>query len=230
MEIKNAAGNRTPEDYLKEKPPGKETETTVIYGKHVGRIFRKQPEPATMENTSDDKGGFTDHLGVSGNLTLIHRDSNGNVKSEETLENVITYTGLKHISRLVSGQLSSPFKYIQIGTGGKDPDDPLSILAPDPSNTKLVTFYKEGLAVATNSEVLNNAERGYQAIARFAYTFDFTEEVHINEACISVDSHIVDLTPILNRRTFFDRIMQNLDFLEVVWEISFTRYPKDKVT
>jgi hypothetical protein len=230
MADKKTAGSRRPEDYLKEKPLGKGTETTVIYREHAGKIFKTPRAPANMQAASADVGGLTDCLGVTGNLTLIHRDADGNVKSEETLENVITYTGLKYLSQLASGQVSSPFKYIQIGTGGKDPNDPLSILAPDPSNTKLVAFYEEGLAVATNTEVLNNAERGYQAIARFAYTFDFTEEVHINEACIAVDSHVVDSTPILNRRTFFDRIMQNLDFLEVVWEIAFTRYPKDKVT
>jgi len=198
-------GNRKPEDYLK-----------------------IQPE-AVVETIP---AGFSNHVGVSGSLTLTHKDKDGNVKHTETMENVITYSGLRYISQVISGVATTPFKYIQIGTGGRDPHHPLEAvpLPPDPNNTALVAFYKEGIAVTSTSEVLNNADRGYQAIARYAYTFDFEETVFINEACISVDSQIVAGTPILNRRTFYARIMQALDFLEVVWEISFTRYPKDKVS
>lgn len=219
MDNKIPAGTRKPEDYLKNPPKVVQTEQ-IEYGEHVGVIIPKDV----------DRAGFTESLGVTGSLTLIHRGPSGEIKHEETMENVITYSGLKYISQLVSGQMSVPFKYIQIGSGARDPEHPLAILPPDPTNVKLVAFYKEGIAVVTNAEVLNNADRGYQAIARYAYTFDFTEDVHINEACIAVDSQIVENTPILNRRTFYDRIMQPLDFLEVVWEVSFTRYPKDKVT
>jgi hypothetical protein len=223
-------GNRKREDYLKDKPDGNGTDTTVIYGKHVGKIFRRPDGPAKLAGSSGEVGVFNESLGVSGSITLVHRDKNGHIKSQETLENVITYVGLEYLSKLVSGASTTPFRYIQIGTGAHDPHDPLSILPPDPTNTGLLTFYKEMVAVATNVVVTNNVDRGYQAISRFACTFDFTEPVHINEACISVDSHTVDSTPILNRRTFFDRVMQIGDFLEFVWEISFTRYPKDKVS
>jgi hypothetical protein len=223
-------GNRRKEDYFKDKPDGKGTDTTVIYDKHVGKIFRSPQGPAKLAASNGEAGVFNDSLGVSGSITLVHRDKDGHIKSQETLENVITYVGLEYISKLVSGAAVSPFRYIQIGTGAHDPLDPLSILAPDPTNTALIAFYKEMAAVVSNVVVTNDADRGYQAISRFACTFDFTEPVHINEACISVDSHIVNLTPILNRRTFFDRVMQIGDFLEFVWEISFTRYPKDKVS
>jgi len=210
------AGNRRPEDYLR-NPSVVVPETTVEYSERIGKVGPTTP-------------GFSDGLGVSGCLIITHKDKDGNVKHTETLENVITYTGLKHIAMVVSGVSILPFRYIWLGTGGRDPLNPTELLPPDPSNATLVTFYSEGIAVTSFVEVLNNVDRGYQAIARYAYTFDFTELVHINEACIAVDSHAVTGTPILNRRTFYDRVMQPLDFLEIVWEISFTRYPKDKVT
>lgn len=218
-------GKKRPEEYRTDVPPMGGNDTVVTQDQRVVRVFKAGEDRGTLS-----KGAFCENIAISGDLTLVHKDKDGNIKSAETLENVICYVGLKHISLLVSGALTTPFRYIQIGTGGRDPADPLALLPPDPSNTKLVAFYKEGLAVVSNAEVLNNADRGYQAIARFAYTFDFSEEVHINEACISVDSHTVDATPILNRRTFYDRVMQPTDFLEVVWEVAFTRYPKDKVT
>jgi hypothetical protein len=227
----HVGGKKRPEDYRVDIPPGKGNDTTIIYSEHPGKIIRpvaRDMQAGSAPRTARD--AFNDSLSIRGDLLLVHKDKDGNVKSSELMQNVICYVGLKHISQMVSGALSSPFKYIWIGTGGRDPADPLVLLAPDPTNISLVAFYKEGAAVASNAEVLNNADRGYQAIARFAYTFDFAEEVHINEACISVDSHSVLNTPILNRRTFYDRVMQPTDFLEVVWEISFTRYPKDKVT
>jgi len=202
------AGDRKPEDYLKNPPV-----TTVLTEVDDGK-----PVP------------FSDGISVSGDLILVHRDREGNVKSSEKIENVITYIGLWQIAQLVAGLATAPFKYIQVGTGGRDPNNPSNLLPPDPKDVALVAFYKELAAVTSTVEVLNNADRGYQAIARFACTFDFNEEVHINEACISVDSQAVSGTPILNRRTFYDRVMQPLDFLEVVWEISFTRYPKDKIS
>ena len=217
MTEQKSAGNRRPEDYLKNPPNASVPETTVEYSERIGKV-------------GPTATGFSDGLGVSGCLIITHKDKDGNVKHTETLENVITYVGLKHIAMVVSGVLSSPFKYIWIGTGGRDPVNPTELLPPDPANVVLVAFYNEGIAVTSFVEVLNNVDRGYQAIARFAYTFDFTELVHINEACIAVDSNTVLNTPILNRRTFYDRVMQPLDFLEIVWEISFTRYPKDKVT
>lgn len=213
-------GNKR-EDYLK---PGE-----------VEKPIPERPNPGPKVSFEDtgiggNKMETGDFIGISGSLELIHKDKDGNIKDRVKYENLITYEGLTQVAKLVAGLATAPFKYIYIGTGAQDPANPGQILPPDPSDHSLRTIYQYGLAVTSYSQVTNSTERGFQAIARFAYTFDFTEEVGINEAGIFTGDPSVSDAVMLSEKTFYDRVMFATDFLEAVWEISLTRYPKDKIT
>lgn len=165
-------------------------------------------------------GVVGEQVGVVGELTVRHIRG-GQVIFEETDRNLITKSGLSQFAKLAIGESNLGAFYIQIGTGGVDPSNPNSILEPNANDTALIDFYAEGETVRTIRET---SAVGYSVTARMAYTFDFHETVRIPEAGLFTAPHASNPVMIAHR-IFFPREMVDQDFLELVWEIGFSRYP-----
>lgn len=176
-------------------------------------------------------GVVGEQVGVVGELTVRHIRG-GQVIFEETDRNLITNSGLSQFAKLAIGESNLGAFYIQIGTGGVDPSNPNTILEPKATDTALIDFYAEGETVRTirESGFSGNPLPGdtyyvpYSVVARMAYTFDFHETVRIPEAGLFTAPHASNPVMIAHR-IFFPREMVDQDFLELVWEIGFSRYP-----
>lgn len=176
-------------------------------------------------------GVVGEQVGVVGELTIRHIRG-GQVIFEETDRNLITNSGLSQFAKLAIGESNLGAFYIQIGTGGVDPLNPNTILEPYPTDKSLIDFYAEGETVRTirESGFSGNPLPGdtnyvpYSVVARMAYTFDFHETVRIPEAGLFTAPYASNPVMIAHR-IFFPREMVDQDFLELVWEIGFSRYP-----
>lgn len=174
-------------------------------------------------------GVVGEQVGVVGELTVRHIRG-GQVIFEETDRNLITKSGLSQFAKLAIGESNLGAFYIQIGTGGVNPSNPNSILEPNANDTALIDFYAEGETVRTIRETPAVGIPGtttyvpYSITARMAYTFDFHETVRIPEAGLFTAPHASNPVMIAHR-IFFPREMVDQDFLELVWEIGFSRYP-----
>jgi hypothetical protein len=75
-----------------------------------------------MENNEIVKPGApvktTEVTAIKGTVELVLRDAQGNIKQEQTVQNIITATGLAHMANRISG-ISSPaaMGWMAIGTG-----------------------------------------------------------------------------------------------------------------
>lgn len=174
-------------------------------------------------------GVVGEQVGVVGELTVRHIRG-GQVIFEETDRNLITTSGLSQFAKLAIGESNLGAFYIQIGTGGVNPLNPNAILEPNANDTALIDFYAEGETVRTIRETPAVGIPGittyvpYSVTARMAYTFDFHETVRIPEAGLFTALHASNPVMIAHR-IFFPREMVDQDFLELVWEIGFSRYP-----
>ena len=174
-------------------------------------------------------GVVGEQVGVVGELTVRHIRG-GQVIFEETDRNLITTGGLSQFAKLAIGESNLGAFYIQIGTGGVNPSNPNAILEPNANDTALIDFYAEGETVRTIRETPAVGIPGtttyvpYSVTARMAYTFDFHETVRIPEAGLFTAPHASNPVMIAHR-IFFPREMVDQDFLELVWEIGFSRYP-----
>ena len=175
-------------------------------------------------------GVVGEQVGVVGELTVRHIRG-GQVIFEETDRNLITNSGLSQFAKLAIGESNLGAFYIQIGTGGVNPSNPNSILDPNANDTALIDFYAEGETVRTIRETPAVGIPGtttyvpYSITARMAYTFDFHETVRIPEAGLFTAPHASN--PVMIAHRIFFREMVDQDFLELVWEIGFSRYPTE---
>ncbi len=183
------------------------------------------PQGAVLGNSGD----MNEQVGVVGELTVRHIRG-GKVIFEDTDRNLITASGLSQFAKLAIGESNLGAFYLQIGTGGVNPSNPNSILEPNANDTALIDFYAEGETVRTIRETPAVGIPGtatyvpYSVTARMAYTFDFHETVRIPEAGLFTAPHASNPVMIAHR-IFFPREMVDQDFLELVWEIGFSRYP-----
>lgn len=193
---------------------------------------KKRGEVALDPRGGGDDGEWTENVGIVGELSIRHIRG-GEVIHEETDRNMIMDAGLAQFARLAVGLSPLGAFYIQIGTGGVDPLNPNSILEPTPRGIELISSYAEGETVRRFRENVGFGTPGepdyvpYSAVAQLAYTFDFHETVRIPEAGLFTAPR--DSNPImLSHRIFFPREMVDQDFLELVWEIGFSRVPEKK--
>lgn len=175
----------------------------------------------------------TDYFGLQGRLILTQRDADGNIIESETFENTIVDAGLRHIARMLTGATTRAFGYIQIGSGGigTDGEGQTYVKPTLPSNTTLHAMYTEGEAYRTVVQVNAVGTPGdheyspFVAIARFQHTFEFNEDVNINEA--GIFSNVQTQTPtMLSHKTFWNRRILNGHALDVSWDIGITRFPR----
>lgn len=170
-------------------------------------------------------------FGVSGKLTMIHRDKNNRIVSKNTIDNLITNAGLVHIANMIIGLDASGASHIQIGTGGSVGGMTGDVVPPRSTDIALNSYYAEGVATRELKVVAENGIPGtanytpFHVIISFGYTFTFDGYVKINEAGIFSGSRFAAPT-IISRKTFADREMNALETLEIVWELSVSRYPK----
>lgn len=205
----------------------KRSDATVIADRDVAIRTGVRPKAANVGGISPrhvdkDREVFSDSLTVEGELSVSIIRKDGTREDAVVMKNIITQSGLGLISDVLCGIKTTPIVTMWIGTGGRL--DAETVKAPQMGNTRLYEFYAERPVTTYREDVDGDITRGYQAISRFAATFDFTEDVHINEAGLSTGGVNNESSVMLNHRTFYDRVLYSEDFLELVWDIIFSRY------
>ena len=141
-----------------------------------------------------------DTFKAKGDVELIVRDSKGEIKKRDFVENLIVNAGKELVAKRLVGDTLSAISKIKIGTGTN---------APSATDTDLQTSY------ATQTATVEY-ESDYKAKA--SATFSFTETVAIREAGLFNG----DTTPLLISRVNISYDMNNGDSLQVVWRISIS--------
>jgi len=62
-----------------------------------------------------------ERLGLRGELEILLLDKDGRIKDRRILKNIIVNVGLAQVAGLINGVVTTPFKYIAIGTGTAAP-------------------------------------------------------------------------------------------------------------
>jgi len=66
-------------------------------------------------------GNMKEVLKLKGRIEIVVRDRKGRIKKRFTIRNLITDVGLAQVAGLINGVVTTPFKYIAIGTGTTSP-------------------------------------------------------------------------------------------------------------
>jgi hypothetical protein len=121
---------------------------------------------------------------------------------EDILEDIITNVGKAQVAGLINGVVTTPFKYIAIGTG---------TTAESATDTALVSEIARGLATCsrTTTNVTNDT-------AQLVYTFTFTASYAITESGVFDASTEGNM---LCRKTFSAINVSSGDSLQVTWKI-----------
>jgi hypothetical protein len=149
----------------------------------------------------EKKEGMAEGIKLSGEITFIHRDKDGNVKEIDVIKNLVVNKGKEIAAKLLNGVVTNFFDYIQLGTG---------TTAPTLTDTALQTYYSEGAATCAY-------EADYKA--KWSYTFAFSESVTITESGIFDGPH-GGAPNIGARQTFSGKPMLIGESLEVVWTMT----------
>lgn len=197
-------------------------------------------------DTDPGHGTDPDRINVFGEVTLtIIRD--GKLIEHTTFKNLITNAGFEYFTRALidPDNAGGGVKFMQLGTGGVEwktfylgpPDNPQPyqrevIVDPKSTDTALYTPYGNMVFVENRSTRLRTGIvpttedpkcYPFTAIVSFAYTFDFSESIKINEVGLFSGG----VSPVLvAHRTFWHRQMLAGDFMEIVWELGFARDPR----
>ncbi len=67
------------------------------------------------------KRGMVENLRIRGELELVVRDKEGNIKDVRRLKNLVVNAGKAAVAGLINGIVTTPFTYIAIGTGTTAP-------------------------------------------------------------------------------------------------------------
>lgn len=141
-------------------------------------------------------------------LVITHRDKDGNVVSEEHLEDLIVNKGKEFAAKLLNGVSTNPFDYIQIGEGTTPPV--VGDTAMEDQTNK--ALYEDGEKFASVTYVAD-----YKA--RLSCTFSFTGSVSITESGV-MDRPQGESPNMLCRRTFGAKNMNDGEALGVIWTIT----------
>ena len=147
-------------------------------------------------------GKLKERMGMKGILVLEVRDRHGKLKEKRVYVNVITNVGKADVAGLINGVVTTPFKYIAIGTG---------TTAESASDTALENevMRQEATTSRETTNVTNDT-------AVLQTTFDFTASYAISEAGIFNASTGGDM---LARRTFPVLNLESGDSLTITWKI-----------
>jgi len=151
-------------------------------------------------------------LNLQGNISIVLKDKNGNIREKREIKNTITNTGFAEVANLM-GNVSSPayFTYLAIGTG----TTPASA-----SQTALVTELTTnglGRASATVSRVTTTQTNDtLQLVKSFTCTGGtnaVTEVGIFNNASVGI---------MLGRQVFDVVNMGNTDVLEITYKVKIS--------
>jgi len=156
------------------------------------------------------KGGLTEGtLELSGELEIIVRDKNGNLKDYRKLKNLIVNVGKAQVAGLINGVVTTPFKYIAIGDGSST--NPGTCTAPSATDTAL--GHEIARASATTGRTTTNVTND---TATLSATFNFTSSYAICETGIFDASSGGNM---LARQTFAVVNVASGDSLTINWRI-----------
>lgn len=144
-----------------------------------------------------------DCLKLKGTVHILLTDENGNVKHEDTIENMIVATGLAHIASRMLGVAQAVMGWIAIGTGAT---------AEAVGQTALVTEIARVASTPTNVTTTQTNDT-VQHVATFAAgtgTGALTEAAILNAASVGT---------MLNRVTFAVVNKSANDTLTVTWKV-----------
>ena len=151
-----------------------------------------------------------DTIKLVGEVTIEVRDKNGKLKFKRTFKNVITNVGKAQVAGLINGVVTTPFKYIAIGTG--DPDNPGTCSSESASDTSLQNEVARTQATVsrTTTNVTNDT-----AQLQATFTAGATWKV--------CESGVFDASSggnMLARKTFDTVTLYSGDQIAITWKIT----------
>jgi len=160
-----------------------------------------------LEIINDKK---SDRISLRGEVTIEVYDKNGKLKCRRILKNVITNVGKAQVAGLINGVVTTPFKYIAIGTG--DPNNPGSCAAESASDTALQN--EVARVQATVSRTTTNVSNDTAVLEA---TITAGAEWHVCESGIFDASSGGNM---LARKTFSTVILYAGDQIKITWKIT----------
>ncbi|RLG77356.1 MAG: hypothetical protein DRO12_02450 [Thermoprotei archaeon] len=147
-------------------------------------------------------GRVDDKLKLKGELEIRVYDRYGRLKEYRKVENLIVNVGKAQVAGLINGVVTTPFKYIAIGTGTTSPSAGDTALESEVDRA-------EATVGRTTTSVTNDT-------ATFDATFNFTASYSITEAGIFDASSGGNM---LARHTFSAINVQSGDSLTISWKV-----------
>lgn len=169
-----------------------------------------------------------DGISVRGDLQIIHKDKNNVIISKENHRNVVVDNGLLYIARSILNLENTSNLHVFIGTGGVVDDNRVEAR---PSDTALHTFYDDILATTEIIQINESGVLGtptyvpFRVILRITCSLLITSYVKLSEAGIFTSSFNNSPT-MITHKTFSEREYNELDTMEIQWDLSLGRFMK----
>lgn len=149
---------------------------------------------------------FNEGLRITGHVTLVHKDSEGNIKGVRSKKNLVVKAGYAAIAALIGYNLGgSTFRYIGLGT-----DD----TAADAADTDLGTQSGDKQTATVTTATVTETDDA----AQFVATQAFTGTVAVTEAGLFNNSTAAT-GDMLARQVFSALNVVSGDSIETTWKV-----------
>jgi hypothetical protein len=149
--------------------------------------------------------GINEALKVRGDVSIILRDENGNIKSESNITNLVVTVGRQHIaSRMAETGRQNQMSHMQIGS---------NTTVADPNQTTLLTPLSTRVALATAGGVVSSNTVQYSATFGPSNGTGAVTEAGIFNASTAGTMLCRTVFPVQNK--------SDSDSLTITWTISF---------
>jgi hypothetical protein len=118
----------------------------------------------------DGGGGFRDGFGLVGEVEILVFGKDGKLKRRLALKNLITNVGYAQVAGLINGVVTTPFRYVAVGTGTATPSATDTALGSEVSRVQATVG-------RTTTSVTNDT-------STWSATFNFTASYALAEAGI----------------------------------------------
>ncbi len=119
--------------------------------------------------------GLKEKIKLKGRIDIVVRDSQGRIKDERHIHNIVCNTGLGKVSGLINGVVTTAFTYVAIGIGTT------AAAATDTALGSEITTGGGVRAAATTSQTTTTVTND---TAKYVITYNFTATFAVTESGI----------------------------------------------
>ncbi|RLE62066.1 MAG: hypothetical protein DRJ38_10300 [Thermoprotei archaeon] len=125
----------------------------------------------------------TEEVKLMGELELVVIDKNGKIKDRRHLKNIIVNVGKAQVAGLINGVVTTPFKYIAIGTGTTSPTESDTALESETHRELADTIDRVTTNVTNDTARLIKTFSGYSGSEAITEAGVFDAETGGNMLC-----------------------------------------------